>query len=292
MYIGKKHAALKKKYKFQIIEDLDTKKSIQKTLLLKDTNNISDKSYHCFRGGLGLKHLLPKIDDIRACRKELNSQFQINRNEFGMFINIKERIKSLKINKNHLNDNKLLIKFSGDGTIINKTLKLLNFTFSIMSKNSKCTSSAGHFIVGMFKIDKENYEQLKDCLNEIFIQIEQLNEIEIDNDIFETELFLSCDLKFQALLSGINSANAEYPCVWCKAPIYTRTLTSADKKNYDIELKKEWSCFLTTNGARTHEDSENILNQIQLAKTQARKSKNLKKIEPKGITDIYIAIIK
>ncbi len=62
------------------------------------------------------------------------------------------------------------------------------------------------------------------------------------------------DWKFLAIICGLNAANAEYSCIWCKCP-------SGDRWN----TKKEWSISDTTKGART-------ISEIQsLSKEPARK---------------------
>ena len=68
----------------------------------------------------------------------------------------------------------------------------------------------------IFEIKKEDYVNLKICLNELLIEIACINEIEIENKKYNIIKFLGGDLKFLALFMGINSANSNYPCIWCK----------------------------------------------------------------------------
>ena len=103
------------------------------------------------------------------------------------YINIQDRLKALNINKDFLSNNKLKIKLSADGTNLTTTLKICNITFSIISEKSNFNAASGHYIIGIFQIEKENYEILDECLKEIFIQIEQLNHIECDNEVYETD---------------------------------------------------------------------------------------------------------
>ena len=123
----------------------------------------------------------------------------------------------------------------------------------------------------MFKIDSENYLQLETCLKEILNQIEELNEIQINNENFKYEIYFTCDLKCKAILCGINSANSDYPCIWCKAPVFNGTLKQNELKLYKDELKKDWSCVDKDRGARCHEESNKIL------KSQGRKTKDIVK---------------
>ena len=65
----------------------------------------------------------------------------------------------------------------------------------------------------------------------------------VGDKVYQTEFFLCGDWKFLALVCGIDSANAEHSCIWCKCPKHQR---------YD--MTQEWSISDTTKGARTIEE--------------------------------------
>jgi hypothetical protein len=50
----------------------------------------------------------------------------------------------------------------------------------------------------------------------IFNQIEELNEIQIEDTIYQLDIMLSGDLKFISIIMGVKSANSKHPCIWCK----------------------------------------------------------------------------
>lgn len=57
----------------------------------------------------------------------------------------------LKNRENIISDNKLIIKYSGDGTNLTKSnKKILNFTMAIINDKNRCTTSNGHYILGIY----------------------------------------------------------------------------------------------------------------------------------------------
>jgi len=68
----------------------------------------------------------------------------------------------------------------------------------------------------MFQINGEKYDQLKFCLKEILEQVKEIESINIDGKVFAVKKCFGGDLKFLATIFGINPANSDYPCLWCK----------------------------------------------------------------------------
>ena len=52
-------------------------------------------------------------------------------------------------------------------------------------------------------------------MKEIIIEIEEIETISINGKNFKIEKFIGGDLKFLALIYGINAANSNQPCIWC-----------------------------------------------------------------------------
>jgi hypothetical protein len=69
---------------------------------------------------------------------------------------------------------------------------------------------------GTALISSESYENVKIALREILSLISQLKEIEIDGVIYEIIQYLGDDVKFLALMLGINPAMPKFSCIWCK----------------------------------------------------------------------------
>jgi hypothetical protein len=103
-------------------------------------------------------------------------------------------------------------------------------------------------VIGIFSINKEDYECLSDCLALIFDEIEEIEDITIDDRLFKIEKYLGGDLKSLLNLAGINAANSTYGCLWCTCPEHLYN---------DHNL--EWSITDKTKGARSHDEAENLI---------------------------------
>ena len=66
------------------------------------------------------------------------------------------------------------------------------------------------------KIKSENYENIKACLKEIIEIIENFKTITIDGKEFKIDSYAGGDLKWLAIVFGINAANSKCSCPLCK----------------------------------------------------------------------------
>ncbi len=114
------------------------------------------------------------------------------------------------------------IRIAGDGTFICKRQLVLNVGFGFLNPinetginktNPNCVT--GNFIIGLFNLKTENYEELQICLKEIVEQLSSLTEVTVDEQTFQIVFHLGGDLKFLALVLGINAANSNHPCPIC-----------------------------------------------------------------------------
>jgi hypothetical protein len=70
--------------------------------------------------------------------------------------------------------------------------------------------------------------------------LQNFHTLEINGMEYNIKFTLGGDLKWIALVTGINAANSDQPCPWCKF-----------NKKKDEDLKKNWSI-----SDRSHEESE------------------------------------
>jgi hypothetical protein len=69
----------------------------------------------------------------------------------------------------------LIVKISCDGTNLTQSrFQLLNLTFTIINSSKNCKTASGNFILGNFRIESENHEELKEALKEVFTEIKLL----------------------------------------------------------------------------------------------------------------------
>ena len=89
-----------------------------------------------------------------------------------------------------------------------------------------------------------SYESMSICLQNVMKDVEQISKegIEVDDKIFEVDLYLGADWKFLTTVCGIESLNCSHACIWCTCP---------KKDMYNGE--KEWSLTDTSKGAHTIE---------------------------------------
>jgi hypothetical protein len=129
-----------------------------KTLLLDalkavDEANMSEQSYRGFKKTMKLPSM-PTLYRIRAHRSRLNSFFDLKQNDFGHYVDARQKIeyvlkKIYKKETTQIKDDTFFLKFSGDGTNITKTsVQLLNFTFTVLNDKGICKTSSGNYILG------------------------------------------------------------------------------------------------------------------------------------------------
>ena len=120
-----------------------------------------------------------------------------------------------------------------------RKLNLVNFTFTLLNEDDIAMSARGNHTIAILNVP-EDYEKLAIALRDVIAEVKTLTFITIGNNKFEIEYFLCSDLKFLAIVCGIEAANSTYACVWCKCPAAER---------YDME--KMWSVSEADQGARS-----------------------------------------
>ena len=107
-------------------------------------------------------------------------------------------------------DEPLRVKLSGDGTKVSRSLHVINFTFTLVDTPA-ATSVAGNNTIAILKTG-ESYDNLASGLVDIADEINSLKNIKVCGKEYILEYFLGGDMKFLALVCGINAANGTYSC--------------------------------------------------------------------------------
>ena len=211
--------------------------------LIKDKFTISNAAYH----ELSLTSNLPNSNQIKTLTQSLSKEFDITSAPNGitgvqqsLVARVEARLRHLIIKMHDIH--KICIKLTGDGTQIARGLTIINVTFTVLEEGNEATSVIGNYSVAIFKMAK-NYENLAAALEDICNEGKQLKSITIDDKSYEIETYLGGYLKFLAMVCGIDAANCEHSCVWCKCPRLQR-----------CDMSQEWSISDTTKGARTVEE--------------------------------------
>ena len=136
---------------------------------------------------------------------------------------------------------------------IGKRLHVVNFGFTLLEEGDLAYSALGNHCIAIIK-EPEKYESLALSLQDIKNEIESLSTIEVNNISFDIEYYLGGDWKFLATITGIDSASANYACIWCKCP-------TLEQHNSQIK----WSMSQAEFGARLkrtlnwHQNVKNVL---------------------------------
>lgn len=192
---------------------------------------------------------LPNLSQVRKLTESLNSQFRIYNspnNIIGVQHSLRERILQRLTYFIHKKTEEgvdipstIKIKLTGDGTTIGRAFNVINIAFTIIDEGRKAQSVVGNYSVAILKIE-EKYEELAAGLQDICSEAKDLEVVTVQEKVYSIQFFLGGDLKFLAMVCGIDAANAEYACVWCKCP-----------KGMRFDMTQEWSLTDPTKGART-----------------------------------------
>jgi hypothetical protein len=196
-------------------DDFSESKRIFQYLKAKDLAHMSVNHYLLQRKALLGIHPMPSIEKIYKFQKELNKFFKIkkNENDLGFYCHPLQKIKYVCENfllKNlKFSNERFRVKLNIDSTsITSSNLLLLNVSFNLIDDIKNTMNIHGTYILGSFEINKENYEQVKDSLNEILFHLENINFIEIADVNYKIEFYLGCDYKMNRILFGQRSSNS------------------------------------------------------------------------------------
>ena len=160
---------------------------------------------------------------------------------------IKERLEVFlnELQSKKLHDmKKVIIKVSCDGTNLSRNVKVVNVVFNIINEKLKAATSVGCYRIGIFKIDTEDYESVKEWLPTIWNLINSLEYIyydKTDRVVFTTEPEVLSQMETSTVLSEpINTANL--PSIDTVSPLtLTKTPFPSIDTNRFMKIKIEKS---------------------------------------------------
>ena len=107
----------------------------------------------------------------------MNKFVEINQNERSLPKRTRENPFYTKQNlhqvKKKVENNNFHLRFVGGAMITKTRLILMNFTFCVL--NSKKCNAESNYILGIFKIESENYDNIKAALDLIIEQLKDFN---------------------------------------------------------------------------------------------------------------------
>jgi len=125
------------------------------------------------------------------------------------------------------------IKLTGDGTRVSRSMHVIVIAFSILLGDENPNSPSGNDVIAMLNAE-EKYEHLSVALKDIEEEIKSTQSVNIDGHEFHIKYFFGADMKCLAICLGLEAANADYSCIWCKCPKDERHITS---KTWEDKLR-------------------------------------------------------
>ena len=176
---------------------------IKKFLYYKDKYALSDNITQALRNEFNLN--VPSLYSIKEFRNKLNNDLKERIAEFddgiGFFINPEQKLKMVlkyTINKDSskFQNKKIMIKFSGDGTVLCRGVKLMIFVLSIINEGIKATTVAGTYLIGICFIVNECYDEIKKPIQAIWGRMTQLSQFDLNHISYQIQYFISGDRSF------------------------------------------------------------------------------------------------
>ncbi len=177
--------------------------TIDNFVYVKDRFNISDFVWTVLRCYLMLP--IPSNYALRKRKTILNTFTPIFQRLNGYYcdpvLRINQRLTHIfNTNRECFQSKRIIIKLQLDGFVIHKLNNLLNFSISIINEGKKSTSAFGTYLIGLFHINKESYEDLKPIVTEIWDRFQTMKFFEFEGDRYPMEFKCCSDHKMQALV--------------------------------------------------------------------------------------------
>lgn len=233
-------------------DDTSSKDRLHAVALVKDKCTISNAAYH----ELSVLSDLPNLNEIQSLIQSFNKKFDIKAAPNGIIgvqqsLTARVEARLQNIIKKTPDIQKFRVKLTGDGTQIARGLTIVNFAFTVLEEADQVCSVLGNHHVAIFKMG-ENYDNLAAALEDICKEAKQMKTITINDKSYEIEIYLGGDMKFLAMVCGIDAANCVHACIWCKCPKLERW-----------DMNQEWSITDTTKGARSIEEIASLASKKQ-----------------------------
>ena len=200
------------------LNDKNNIPTVQEALFFKDKHNVADETYHAFKSDLNLK--LPPLNQIKAERKRLNSLNIIIETGSGVYFDLKNKLtnvlQSILVSTCRFTPEDIIqIKYSGTTMNIGRNKKVFGVSFTVIIDKKVEKTINGNYVIGLFEIENEDNILNERALIELKNEMKNINEIEIDNQVYKLEKYFSGDWNFLELCQGVNASNSKKNCLWC-----------------------------------------------------------------------------
>ena len=121
-----------------------------------------------------------------------------------------------RVNPYSCSNREIGIKISGDGTTVSCSVYLVVIPFVIHNETFASSSNDHYTIVSVNW--EESYEYIAECNTDLLTEMESLKSLQVSDYTHNFTYFLGADMKFLAMVLGIEAANSTYSCIWYKCP--------------------------------------------------------------------------
>lgn len=124
---------------------------------------------------------LPRLHSIKLLSKGLNSQFNIfpaPNGIIGVQQHLKDRLEACLQSFPLKDDEVIQVKLTGDGTIIRRSLHVINIAFTLINDISSVSSYVGNHTLAIIKCS-EDYSSLSEALTDLLNEASELQELTV-----------------------------------------------------------------------------------------------------------------
>ncbi|CAC5380027.1 unnamed protein product [Mytilus coruscus] len=199
---------------------------VKSLLYVLDKFGVSDDAYHelaVYNNGLPRSYL------IKQCRQDINDICTITQTPDkspSAQLTLKETLDRLLTRHDiEVEIPVIQIKFAADGAKMSRMSNFLVLSLAVLNRGEEVMSVSGQHTLAIVD-GKEDFISIQESLSDIFKDINSLlakrNEIgyipyqSSSGQKYLLELFLGGDMKFLLISLGLNAANANFACLYCK----------------------------------------------------------------------------
>ena len=125
-------------------------------------------------------------------------------------------------------------------------MHLVVIAFTLVEDEPNPNAPKGNHTIALLNTTEE-YDNLVEALDDIVTEIYNLKSLTVNSVLYDLEFFFAADMKFAAIIMGIEFASSTYSCIWCKCPATERH-----------DITKIWSATNTDEGGRTIQEIQEL----------------------------------
>ncbi|CAF1471071.1 unnamed protein product, partial [Adineta ricciae] len=215
-------------------------------LHLKDTYYLTDAALKAISQYVRSKRKLFSLKEIERLRKKTNSRFPILHTKTSAYVRFEYAVRTAifvarKYEQKLDQFDTLNIRFNMDGTLIGNK-HIVAISINCLEGGNQCQSAKNLVPLGLFEVQKENTELLRQSLPAEFItDIKSVKYISIGAKNIAIRIRLGGDLMNAVYVFGLAGFSSNYPCTFCtqhkddlhvtEDTAYDKTITEGKGKN-------------------------------------------------------------